>query len=130
MFKLRDAALIALLAQGDSHAYGCLKWMRTKALGSRVPTLAALGVALKQLRAEKLVTARTRPSGDRLLRFYQLTYEGEKQAKYIARCMASLLEAAGLKIIVPDIGWETGKPMELPKKRHKKPKEPSDSPTT
>ena len=96
--------ILLALAADDLHGYGILKEIEDRSGGRVRPSTGAMYLALQRMEDDGLVepsTDRPRPGEDQRRKYYRLTQAGRAVAADEARRLASLIELARDRELMP-----------------------------
>ena len=97
--------VLLALADGERHGYGIIKELEQRLGAAAAPSTGALYLALQRMETEGLVEeAPSQAGADARRRYYRLTREGRAAASAESRRLASLLELAREKRLLPQGG--------------------------
>ena len=94
--------ILVALADTDRHGYGIIKEIEERTGGAMAPSTGALYLALQRMEEEGLIEPAETPEGeDQRRKYYQLTVEGRDAAVAESERLASLVDVAAEKRLVP-----------------------------
>lgn len=101
--------VLLALAEGPRHGYALLKALDRQSDGRLTPGTGTLYAALQRMIDERLLEEAERPPGeDARRRYYAVTALGRSVARAELRRLADLMEAAGARVLLPDlrVAWK------------------------